>query len=220
MKKEIDLAAKIVGWLNEQHWDVYQEVQFGYGGCVADIVAVRNKILWIIETKTRYGFDVLEQATRWAVHYRSIGIPSSRNNRDYGVAKWYYRVGVIEVSDYGIEEIIKPPLFAKNHNVATRYLSQLTELHKTFALAGSRNGHLTPYRQTMIDVQKFIMGHSGCTVKDIFTGLGRMHYSSATSFKGNLIKALMDFEKDWCRVDTTTKPYRLFCRQTDDQVNP
>lgn len=208
--REIDLAAVIVAWLVEQHWDVYQEVQFGNYGGVADIVAVRNKILWIIETKTKYGFDVLQQASGWPVHYRSIGIPFSRN-RDYRVAVNYYRVGIIEVDDWGAKEIVEAPLFAKNHETAKRYILKLTELHKTYALAGSQSGHhLTPYKHTMIDVRRFIEMHPGCTVKDIYSDLGSLHYSSASSFKGNLVKALCQFEQSWCHVDITNKPYRLF----------
>lgn len=208
--KETDLAAIIVAWLIEQHWDVYQEVQFKRLGSVADIVAVRNKILWIIETKTKYGFDVLQQASTWPVHYRSIGIPFGRN-RDYRVAFNYYRVGIIEVNDRGAKERIPSPLFAKNHDMAKQYMLKLTELHKIYALAGSPSGHhLTPYKQTMIAVRRAIDAHPGCTIKDIFNMLGSLHYSSPSSFKGNLIKALSQFEKSWCHVDTSNKPYRLF----------
>jgi hypothetical protein len=208
--KETELAAAIVAWLAEQHWDVYQEVQFGNFTGVADIVAVRNKIMWIIETKTKYGFDVLQQASEWPVHYRSIGVPYSRN-RDYRVAINYYRVGIIEVDEFGVNEFIQPALFVKHHDTVRRYLSRLTELHKTYAQAGSTSGHhLTPYKKTMMDVREFIGAHPGCTVREIYDDLGKLHYSSAASFKGNLVKALVDFESAWCRVDTQNRPFHLF----------
>jgi hypothetical protein len=172
--------------------------------------------MWIVETKTHYGFDVLGQASAWPVHYRSVAVPFSRE-RDYRVAIDYYRVGVIEVEGDWVNERVRPDIFAKNHKTVKQYLSQLTELHKTYAPAGSQSGHhLTPYKQTMMDVRRFIEHHPGCTVKDIFSDLGSLHYSSAASFKGNLIKALAQFEP-WCRIDTSVRPYRLFVKDAQTQ---
>jgi hypothetical protein len=220
MEKETELGALVVAWLKEQHWDVYQEVMFGHYGGVADIVAVRNGIMWIIECKLSYCFTVLEQASRWPAHYRSIAVPFSRTPRDYRVAKDYYLVGVLEVdpvSDYrgGVYERIQPKLFVHNHKQVKKYLALLTELHKTYAMAGSDRGdHLTPYKQTMIDVRRYVESHPGCTIKNLFEEYGSMHYSSAASFKGNIIKALAQFEP-WCKIDTSTVPYRLFVKQPE-----
>jgi hypothetical protein len=215
MEKETELAAVVVAWLIEQNWTVYQEVQFQNRGGVADIVAVRNGIVWIIECKTRYCFDVLLQASEWPVHYRSVAVPWARDGRDYRVAKDYYQVGVLEVNRDHVQEVIRPKAFIKNHQTVKKYLAQLTELHKTFALAGSKGGqHLTPYKQTMMDVRRFIEKHPGCTAKDLFDEYGEMHYSSPASFKGNIVKALADFEP-WCRVDYSTKPCRLFIKEQE-----
>lgn len=214
--KETEIAKPIIQWLNEQNWTVYQEVQFTSGGCIADIVAERHNILWIIETKLSYGLAVLEQATRWPVHYRSVGVPWAKD-RDYKVAQYYYKVGVIEVmTDYSqasINERIKSPLFAKNYKTTNRYKSVLTELHKTFAEAGSKGSqHLTPYKQTMIEVKRVIERNPGCTIQFLYETLGKMHYASSSSFKGNLIKSLWEFEKDWCVIDTKSRPYKLFIK--------
>lgn len=211
--KETDLAKPVIAWLSDQHWEVYQEVQFSYGSSIADIVAVRNGIMWIIESKMSYGFDVLQQASRWPVHYRSIAIPSNKHNhRDYGVAEHYYRVGVLEVKvEYDdVWEIVKAPLVYRKINQVNYYRSKLVELHKTFAPAGSKSGqHLTPYKWTMREVKRVIEANPGCTIKDLYLLLGKMHYSNAGSFKGNLLKALIKYES-WCKVDMNIKPYRLF----------
>ena len=206
---ETELAASVVSWLQEQHWEIYQEVQYGYMGRVADIVARRGDILWIIECKTSYCFCVLEQATRWPVHYRSIAVPWARTPRDYRVALNYYQVGVLEVEHNSVEEIIDAPLCVRHHKEAKRIVSSLIDLHKTYALAGSRSGnHLTPYKHTMIEVRKVIENNPGCTIGFLYDQLGKQHYSSKDSFKGNLLKALEDFEK-WCKIDKNSKPYKL-----------
>lgn len=212
--KETELAEKIIEWLSAEHWNIYQEVQFSGIGGVADIVAERQGILWIVETKTAMSIEVLNQASAWPAHFRSIGVPKVRRSdkRDYRVARDYYGVGVIEVSDWDVYESLKPPLYLKHHKTAKRLLSKLTELHKTYAKAGSQNGHLTPYKMTMMDIQRTVKERPGCTISDLFEKHGPMHYSNKSSFKGNMLKCLESFESDWCRVDKSTKPYRLYVR--------
>ncbi|NOS56465.1 MAG: hypothetical protein HOP37_09460 [Cyclobacteriaceae bacterium] len=212
---ESELAAPLVAWLQDQNWDVYQEVQFRQRGGVADIVAVRNGIVWIIETKTSYSFKVLDQASSWPVHFRSVAVPKTfSDKRDYRVARFYYLVGVIEISSGGrIEEIVRPPVFTKNKKAVNDYKQQLTELHKTFASAGSKSGHhLTPYKQTILEVRRVIDENPGCTIKFLYQMLGSMHYANGPSFRGNLLKALCTFENDWCRVDHSGKSAKFYIR--------
>lgn len=227
---EAELAAPLVTWLQEQHWTIYQEVQFRHHGGVADIVAVRNGILWIIETKTSYTFRVLEQASSWPVHFRSVAVPRAMTrDRDYRVAKFYYQVGVIEIeSDYFIREVQKPPVFNRNKYEINKYLKQLTPLHQTFAVAGSKGGHhLTPYKETIMEVRKCVEVNPGCTIKFLYETLGSMHYANERSFKGSLLSALATFENAWCRIDYSQKAARLYIRddkkmikQTRMVINP
>jgi len=216
MIKETDLAAPVVAWLLEQHWNVYQEVEFRRWGGVADIVAERNGIMWIIESKTSYCFAVLEQAMRWPVHYRSVAVPRSRSGRDYRVARDYYQVGVIEVDcrfePKGVYQAIEPKLFVKHRHTVKDYLRQLTELHKTFAVAGSSGGHhLTPYKQTMMTVRDVIERNPGCTIKFLYDTLGSMHYANKVSFHGNVLSALESIET-WCKIDRSGKSVKLYIK--------
>lgn len=214
--KETEIGEVIVAWLLESHWDVYQEVQFSRLGGVADIVAVRHGIIWIIETKVSYTMDVLQQASRWMAHYRSVGVPQclDRFGRDYGVAERYYRVGVLEVSPgKKVDEKVDAPVITNNHKWAKRLMENLTEDHKTFAKAGSPAGsHLTPYKSTMMAIRKVVENNPGCTIKFLYEQLGSMHYSSKESFKGSVSKCLLSFEKVWCRVDVRGREYKLYVR--------
>jgi hypothetical protein len=78
--KEIDLAAKVIDWLQSQWWEVYQEVQPHHCGRTADIVAINGPLVWVIETKTSLSLALLEQALRWRgyANYISIATPSPR----------------------------------------------------------------------------------------------------------------------------------------------
>jgi hypothetical protein len=211
--KETELAEPVISWLQAQNWNVFQEVQFSRMGGVADICAERHGILWIIEAKTAMTIEVLNQASAWPVHFRSIAVPRAKYGfkRDYAVARDYYRVGVIEVSEYDINEKLKPPLYLRHHRTAKRLLSELTELHRTFAKAGSKGGsHLTPYKMTMMQIRSTVERNPGCTIEDLFAEHGAMHYANKSSFKGNVLKCLEDFESQWCRIDKTSKPYKLY----------
>jgi hypothetical protein len=219
--KETELAEPVIDWLQSQNWTIYQEVQFARLGGVADICAERHGILWIIETKTAMTITVLNQASTWPVHFRSIAVPKAIHNekRDYRVARDYYGVGVIEVAKNDIYETLKPPLFLRHNATAKKMLSQLTDVHKVYAKAGSQSGnHLTPYKETMMEIRRYIIRHPGCTVKDIFNDLGSMHYSSKSSFKGNIVKCLESFEKSWCKIDSESKPYKFYIAENAPQV--
>jgi len=200
---EQQLAAKVVKWLTEQHWIVYQEVKLGYGG-IADIVAVRADLVWVVECKTALTFTVLEQASNWRVHFRSIAVPSVRNRDEramaYTIAHNYLKLGVIEVG-IAVEEYSAPPLMREYHRFAKRYQSLLKEEHKTYCAAGSSNGgQYTPYRATMDHVKRFIMYHPGCTLKQIMDDLGgEHHYASNQGAKTSIRVALSNWEP-WCNI--------------------
>ena len=208
--KETDLAAAVIDWLTVQHWDVYQEVKFSFASGIADIAAVRNGKLWIIECKTSLSFTVLAQAAAWKSHYRSIAIPetlrSDGRSFAYDYAKHTLKIGVLE---YGkrhwhgspIDEYFPAPIMREYHHIAKQLMGQLSEGHKTHAQAGSAHGdRYTPYRQTMDAVKEYVTNNPGCTIKDIMNNLPKHHYSNGDSAKGSIRIALANWENDWCEV--------------------
>lgn len=216
--KETEVAEIIIAWLRELHWVIYQEVQYSRQGGIADIVAVRDGKIWVIETKTAYTMDVLQQASRWHAHYRSVGVPKAEetHSRDYRVAEHYYRVGVLEVDHYrkSVEEVINPPVITNHHKWAKDMIADLTDLHKSYSKAGSQGSqHLTPYKMTMMEVRQFIEKHPGCGIKEIYESLGDMHYSNRSSFKGSVTKCLSSFEQVWCRIDSSGKSFRFYVKE-------
>jgi hypothetical protein len=199
---ETEIATKVIKWLDEQHWDVYQEVQFRNYGSRADIVAVRAGMIWVIECKTSMTFTVLEQADNWGCHFRSIAIPSARSLQGrgfaYKIAHKYLHLGIIEIGPSGIKQYYDPPLMREYHKTSKWMISQLREEHKTSLAAGSKGGgYFTPYRQTMNDVKRFIARTPGCTLKEIMQDLNH-HYASDASAKTCIRLALESWEKNWC----------------------
>lgn len=219
-KTEIEIAEQVVDWLEGRSWDVYQEVQFSTMGKVADIVAVGGEELWIVECKTSFGLAVLDQAYSWHVSMRSVAVPFSRNRVQswMDVARDYYQVGIIEIYEDSVDELIEPPYMQRNFEYQKTLLKQLSEEHKTFAKAGSQAGsHLTTYKASMILVKEFIEKNPNCSVIEIVNALGKLHYSHETSAKGNLRTALLHYEKDW--VEVSSKPLSHPNRFTIKQTN-
>ncbi|KKN47175.1 hypothetical protein LCGC14_0665710 [marine sediment metagenome] len=215
---EQELAKHVVAWLEEQHWDVYQEVQIFRGGKVADIIAVRGSLLWVIECKKSLSLAVMEQASYWRTHYRSVAVPRQKNEMrrvGIGVAKNYYQIGVLTVGegyfDFGVDEIVSAPLKREFHRFAKDIQKCLLPEHKTYAMAGSNDGgHYTPYKRTMDAVKSFIEKNPGCTLKEIIDSIGKGHYANSQSARGTIRVALSNWESDWCHIEIATKPYKYF----------
>jgi Holliday junction resolvase-like predicted endonuclease len=152
---EADLAKKVVAWLREQEWKIYQEVEGGGG--VADIVATRGPLVWVIECKKTLGLSVLSQAYKWRyhAHFVSIAVPMTKKRwleqsaevfmRDYGIG--CLRVDVKGQYYRDVEVAEDPKLFRTRY--AKKLRESLCEEHRTFAQAGTnRGGHWTPFKRT------------------------------------------------------------------------
>ena len=213
--KESDVAEVVVNYLESRDWDVYQEVQFRPGSAVADIVAVKDKQMWIIETKISLGFTVLAQAEKWQCHYRSIAVLRSTRGNDkgrrlaYKVCRNYLGIGIMEVlpSDHDIWVVVGPQLQVGIDTFVENQRRILDPLHKNFAKAGSSgSGHLTPYKATMIEVKEFIGSHPGCTLAEIIDHVGKAHYAHEASAKNGIRTALRNWE-DWAVIDRQSGHY-------------
>lgn len=224
--KETELAEAVIIWLEADHWEVYQEVQVrGHSG-VCDIIAVKDFIVWAIECKSSLTWNVIEQARRWHVHYRSIAIPAAKPGSRgrwtaYHACKNLFQLGVIEVLSKGlwedmldVREVHPAPLMREFHEPAKRLLSRLTPEMKNYVKAGSiRGGFWSPYKQTMASIRKYITENPGSTLKEILDATGHGHYAHMKSARGAVRSALPTFESDWCRVDMESKPYKYYIQE-------
>ena len=125
----------------------------------------------------------------------------------------FYKVGILEVhlSSRVVREILPPPVLALHREFAIAEVKKLTELHKTFAKAGTNKGnHLTSYKISIMKVKEFVTENEGCTIKDVVDDLGYMHYANIQSARSSILSCLNSSFEDWCRVDLTTSPARLY----------
>lgn len=174
-KTEIELAKPVIAWLESYQWDVYQEVQ--YRGKIADIVAVQNNIVWIIETKLVSSLKVIEQALQWKPfgHYVSVGVPPKSGQWMFDRILELYGIGKL-TSGFLVTESVPPKLNRKAFS--KKILDVLTPEHKTFSVAGNAEGsRLTPFTRTCADIVKEVKMNPGITLKELIQKV-KTHYAT------------------------------------------
>ena len=74
-ESEVEIGRVVVEALRARGWTVYQEVQSRLGP-VADIVAVQGPVLWVVELKRQFGFDVRQHVVMsW--NFRAVSVVAS-----------------------------------------------------------------------------------------------------------------------------------------------
>lgn len=196
---EVDLAKKVVTWLTDLRWDVYQEVQIRRSGSIADIVAVQGKRVWVIECKKSMSLQLLGQAEEWKrfAHMVSVAIPHGNRNSKarFMAALVLERFGIGELlvgsgppDAYGptVQERLAPALSRKAQ--ANDILDCLTEEHKTYAEAGNSKGRrYTPFAATCDTLVRYVKRNPGCSMKEAVEGIPH-HYASPQSARISLAK--------------------------------
>jgi hypothetical protein len=177
---ETELAKSVIRWLRDMGWSIYQEVEVFERGRRADIVAVIEPKIWVIEVKCNHSMDVLEQALLWRPlsQYVSVAVPKKRHHRWFH--EWCHNglgIGWLAVDKWGyVTEIMTPQM---NRQAETQFIRDaLCEEQKTWCNAGSQHGYYTSFSHTRLKVVSLLRERPGLTMKEIFGELGRCHYCS------------------------------------------
>lgn len=181
---EQEVAALVVAWLESSGLDVYQEV--AVSGGVADIVATRGAEVWIVEVKTGWSLDVLQQCLdrKRICHRVFAAVPSARGWSERAALASALGIGAIRVTGESVELRSMPPrLTSRRLDISKRLCPE----HKTHAKAGAvgAGGRWTPWRRTCEAVRDFVTAHPGSTLKAVIGGIEH-HYASASSAKGSI----------------------------------
>lgn len=181
---EEEIATVVVEWLQAQGWEVFQEVQPRRLGIVADLVARRASVLWIIEVKAQFGLRVMQQAYRWIQygHFVSVAVPHFGR---YGMRSFSaeilrrFGIGALRVDPDGYREKVRVEVVPefRRRVLADQITKHLREEHKTFAKAGNSASHrFTPFQSTCLAVKKRAEAQPGITMKEMMDGLEH-HYA-------------------------------------------
>jgi len=238
--KETELAEHVIAWIREKRpeWNIWTELKPGWYSGVADIVCVKEEqmndcsdseeVIWVIEVKTSLSLQVIRQAYKWDVDYRSVAVPRVKSKTAKKSRRFWYgymsnqmNIGSLVISSHGVREARK----ASKHKITYnnqwgdkhKLLAMCGELTKGFSKAGSvSGGYWTPYAQTMKDVKKYIENNPYCTVKQIVEDCGKFHYASEKSARSTLTMRLQGLEKGWCETDRMQRPFRYSIRNNNE----
>lgn len=208
-ENEVELCKPLIWWLQDLKWTVYQEVQIEAFGAIADIIAVRDGIVWVIEAKRSLSLDLLAQAVDWAPYANFVSIATpvgktklKRSRRLVFEILKNYGIGHLKISqtrfssglpgDYEAAYDITQAPEAKLNRAASRgekwILNTLTEEHKTFAEAGNSYGRrYSPFQATCLAVARFVKKSPGATLKETIEGIDH-HYANEGSARCSLAK--------------------------------
>jgi hypothetical protein len=197
--KETELAKNFVEYLS--CYDLYYEVECSSGRI--DIVALNGSIRMAFEVKTNFNFKVLEQAINNLpyFHYSYIAVPYFRGGhiqdkicRDYGIG--LLTCNAYEWMSGNVEERVKGKLNRHPDNKFSRIV--LTEANKKNipGMSGSEGGRMTPFRQTVENLVKYIEYHKGCSLKEAIENINH-HYTSFAGAKSTIY--------NWIRSEVITE---------------
>ena len=192
---EQQLAEIMVQYLSDNGWDVYQEVELFSHSIRADIVALCNGKVWVIECKVSLSLDAIKQAFEWLGYSHIVSVACSYANHGLMLERFlnHFGIGLIHIrSDYShneCNEVIEPKIYRVPRATSTQILLRgLHPEHKTFAKAGSQGGYFSKFSRTKQQLIGYIKANPGCLMKEAIKILGKMHYASPTSAKVSLTK--------------------------------
>lgn len=211
VEKETDLGAPLRDWLQDWGWTVYAEVQLRSNDVRADIVALRNGLIWVIEIKRSASLDLLAQLRNWQhrAHYLSAAIPGWIAGRHrsirYGEGNVFsdcltlYGAGLLGIwPDRSVIRADSEPRWQHDAGPAEEIIApklhRLPEQHRDYLIArlhpeqqayvpGSAvtEGFSTPFTRTMRQASAFVAEHPGCTVDELAAGVAHHYAGTATA---------------------------------------
>lgn len=198
MNDEAVLAAPVVDYLNDLHWEVYQEVKVNGCSSIADIVAVQGKRIWIIEVKTSFSLALIAQAMAWEgyAHWVSVAVPKpkrpSYKTLECGrkILK-HYGIGMLMVDTKGVVDTwgltgpVKPSLNRHAPRIQT-ILNGLCDEQKTYAKAGNNRGEFySPFKRTCDNIVRIVKSNPGINLKSLIETVDH-HYASVASARSSI----------------------------------
>lgn len=192
---EADVAARVITYLDGIGCDVYQEVTLPRSSDIADIVAVHADEVWVVETKTSWSLDLLDQCAnrRRYAHRVFAGVPLRRGFQGRACLAAELKIGSIAVKlDRRTGEAVEARGYQQGPllggPLADQLRASLRPQHKTRAPAGtSGGGRFTPYVATCEALREIVEKEPGITLPEAVSKITH-HYSSRASAISSLAK--------------------------------
>lgn len=195
--RETDIGAAVSRYLEAQGWAVYPEVQLRSYHGPADIIALRDGVLWAIECKTQMNYKLLSQAWSWRKYadQLSVAMPEAWRMRShlYDASEDFQAIllerlgfGLFGVRD-GVVAQFRGPVFLPREK--DDFLHVVNPGHR-IAEAGQNCGkRFTALDVTMAHLLEYVKEHPGIALREAVSNI-RHHYANNRSAMGALPKFL------------------------------
>lgn len=189
-RSESDLGARVVAYMRDLGWDVWQEVKAGrWDGPRVDAVGKLGRLVWAVEIKTSLGFRVVEQAHGWIGHANYVSVAAPRPSSKFALKVCAdYGIGVL-CAGWGatVSEALAPKLWRKRSETLARCL---TEERRQIGAAGSAGGeYWTPFRKTCRALCEAVQARPGQTLREIVAAVAT-HYRTPGTARSSLAKLI------------------------------
>jgi hypothetical protein len=203
-KTEKDLGLLVKVWLIAEDWDCFPEAQIRQRGPRADLIAIKDSLLWVIETKLSLNLQVIEQALRWrdlGALYTSIAVlkPKRKYHQKFtwhsNFVDRFFRqegLGLIfgDLLDNTVIEAIPPRLHRYNYQRSKNIIAQLDPRMKLYIPGStSKEGFSSPYQRTIENAITFIAAQKTCSINELLTNI-KTHFRVRAKARNFLIKHL------------------------------
>jgi len=189
-RTESDIGARVVAYMRDLGWDVWQEVKPNrHDDHRVDAVGRRGRLIWAVEIKTSLSFRVVEQAHGWIGSANYVSVAAPRPSSDFAIKVCTdYGIGVLCAGWTGhVIESVAPKLLRKRTETLARCL---TDERRIMGEAGSAGGeYWTPFRKTCRTVCDAVRARPGSTLREIIATVAT-HYSTPGTARSSMAKLI------------------------------
>lgn len=195
---EQTIASHVLNYLAEQGLDLYQEVPLPSSMASVDIVGVfpNNKEVWVVETKTSWSVDLLEQCLERKRYVHRVYAAAPLTKKIPLQLAIELGIGLITVNAHDVRRSVglptvrfhlEAPRLSPDARVGRLLRSSLRPEHKTVVAAGSANatGRWTPFRETSKQLRNHVARNPGCLLFEAVRSV-QHHYRTANNARASL----------------------------------
>jgi hypothetical protein len=175
---EAAVAAPVAAWFRDLGFDTFEEVSLGLQEARADLVAVRGRVLIVVEAKASFGLRVLEQASKWTADANRVYLVAPSVSA-FGI-DLAQRLGVGVLRSYAgeVRELGPAPL---RRSRSSRLERALHPAQRTEGRAGScGGGYSTPFSRTCSALLEVVREMPGAPIRDVLAKVAT-HYRSPSA---------------------------------------
>lgn len=221
-QSEEKFAEKIVIFLQNEGWEIFQEVEPLHGRSVADIVAVKDRKVLVVECKLALGISVMSQAWHWKNYadYIAVAVPTSacgftkEKEFCYDILR-KFGIGLITAS--GLKTKWNICTVKQQASQRATLLKSLNEQHKTWAKAGNnQRKKWSPFQQTVSDILAYVFDNPGCDIDDMLKDVS-VHYKNKNSAKNSILRYIKSGVIKDMSAKTANSVTRLYVKTKDSE---